>query len=272
LAESTARQLTINKQQKDCAGKLMKKNSATVLGQFIPRLPRFFLTAIALLPATAAVGAPAGPCGVNRSPPVLAASDQPKPDKGTSAPSIKAVPNTADSARLSGAVTASNPNATPASNVPREANTDSRVWLKWTAAPGATDYNIRRSRVRGGPYKLAGSTAATEFVNTGLVNGVQYFFVVTARNVSGESVPSEEISAQPTSSTSTNLTLTMSAGQLQLSWPADHTGWILQMQNRARTAGLGTNWVNVTDSAATNLLLLPVIRTNASVFFRLAHP
>jgi hypothetical protein len=56
-------------------------------------------------------------------------------------------------------------------------------------------------------------------------------------------------------------------GQLQISWPTDHTGWQLQ----AQTNNLGTNWVNVSASAQTNQMTLPINATGA-VFFRLMRP
>jgi autotransporter-associated beta strand protein len=56
---------------------------------------------------------------------------------------------------------------------------------------------------------------------------------------------------------------------LTLAWPADHTGW--QLQSQTNTAGLRTNWVNVAGSTATNMVVIPIVRTNACVFYRLVH-
>jgi hypothetical protein len=56
---------------------------------------------------------------------------------------------------------------------------------------------------------------------------------------------------------------------LQLSWPQDHIGWTLLVQSN--TAGLGTSWVPVPNSAATNSCLLPMSLMNGSMFFRLAY-
>jgi hypothetical protein len=57
--------------------------------------------------------------------------------------------------------------------------------------------------------------------------------------------------------------------QLQLIWPSDHIGWRLQMQTNA--IGLGTNWLTVSGSMATNRLTVP-ITSNVTSFFRLAYP
>jgi hypothetical protein len=64
----------------------------------------------------------------------------------------------------------------------------------------------------------------------------------------------------------------LSGGRLQLSWPPDHVGWRLEAQTNAPGAGLGTNWVTVANSAATNQVFLPINAANGSVFFRLAYP
>jgi hypothetical protein len=57
-----------------------------------------------------------------------------------------------------------------------------------------------------------------------------------------------------------------------LSWPVDHTGWQLQTQTNSLAAGLGTNWVAVANSTATNHLVIQVIPTNPVVMFRLSYP
>jgi hypothetical protein len=53
-----------------------------------------------------------------------------------------------------------------------------------------------------------------------------------------------------------------------LSWPADHTGWRLQMQ----TNSLGTNWVTVAGSTNNSQVILPINPTNGGAFFRLVYP
>jgi hypothetical protein len=67
----------------------------------------------------------------------------------------------------------------------------------------------------------------------------------------------------------TNLTVSVSGGNLVLSWPADHTGWTLQSQTNSVSAGLGKNWVDWTGSTGTNSLKIPLTTTNGCVFFRL---
>jgi autotransporter-associated beta strand protein len=67
-----------------------------------------------------------------------------------------------------------------------------------------------------------------------------------------------------------NLTTRLAIGNfLTLTWPADHTGWRLQVQTNIMTQGLGTNWVDVPEAATTNQLSIPINSTNGSVFYRL---
>jgi autotransporter-associated beta strand protein len=70
----------------------------------------------------------------------------------------------------------------------------------------------------------------------------------------------------------TNISWSVSGMNLTLSWPADHTGWRLEAQTNSLNSGLGTNWFTVSDSAATNQIILPVITTNGGVFYRLVYP
>jgi hypothetical protein len=67
----------------------------------------------------------------------------------------------------------------------------------------------------------------------------------------------------------TNLVSSVIGTNLDLSWPADHTGWILQTQTNSLSSGLGTNWVSVPASAGTNQVLVPINGKNGSVFFRM---
>ena len=63
-----------------------------------------------------------------------------------------------------------------------------------------------------------------------------------------------------------------SAGRLTLSWPADHLGWRLQAQTNSTSAGLGTDWGDVPNSIATNLMAVAIDPTAGSVFYRLVWP
>jgi len=62
------------------------------------------------------------------------------------------------------------------------------------------------------------------------------------------------------------------AGQLQLSWPADHLGWRLQSQTNSLGSGLGTNWTTVANSTNVDQLNIVISATNGAVFYRLVYP
>ena len=149
---------------------------------------------------------------------------------------------------------------------------DAQAALGWNTAAGATTYNIKRSLTSGSGYAIIGTNASPAFTSTGLSNGTLYYFVVSAVNAFGESTNSAQVSARPTSSAPVSIGVTNAFGQLQLSWPLDHTGWQLQSQTNSPGVGLSTNWVNVTGSAQTNVLGAPLSTTAGSVFFRLVRP
>ena len=62
-----------------------------------------------------------------------------------------------------------------------------QVTLTWTAAGGATNYNLYRGTSGGGETLLQSGLTGTSFTNTGLSNGTTYYYQVTAVNSSGES-------------------------------------------------------------------------------------
>jgi hypothetical protein len=150
---------------------------------------------------------------------------------------------------------------------------DGKVILSWANSPGASGYNLRQSTTNGGPYKIVGSNvSALTLTNSGLTNGVLYYFTIAATNSFGESVPSAQVSARPTSGVATNINFVMSNGYISLNWPADHTGWILQTQTNSLNVGLGTNWTSISGSDSTNQIVFQPDPAAGSVFFRLAHP
>ena len=148
----------------------------------------------------------------------------------------------------------------------------SLVALKWNAAARATSYNVLRSLTNGGAYSFVTSVTTTNCTNTGLANGTNYYYVVTAMNSVGQSTNSAQVSARPVSTAPTPLNFTFSGGQLQFNWPTDHVGWKLQVQTNSLNTGLGTNWTTVSGSSVTNQILQNIGPANGSVFYRLTYP
>lgn len=73
-------------------------------------------------------------------------------------------------------------------------------------------------------------------------------------------------------SSSVTITSTFSGGNLTLTWPADETGWQLQVQTNSLSVGLSNNWVAVPNSTTTNQVIIPVDNTQGVVFYRLSAP
>lgn len=69
----------------------------------------------------------------------------------------------------------------------------------------------------------------------------------------------------------TNIVFSVSGQNVMLSWPQDHTGWMLQAQTNRLGVGISTNWVDVGNSTLTNQLVIPINLTNGSVFYRLIY-
>jgi fibronectin type 3 domain-containing protein len=82
---------------------------------------------------------------------------------------------------------------------------NSTVALSWTASTGSTPitYNVFRGTTTGGESATAVATGitATNFTDTGLANGTEFFYVVSAMNSIGSSAKSAEVSATPTNAT-----------------------------------------------------------------------
>jgi autotransporter-associated beta strand protein len=97
--------------------------------------------------------------------------------------------------------------------------------------------------------------AAGAVASLGLASGELYLNVTAAVNT-----------------TPTNLTAVVSGNNLNLSWPADHTGWRLQVQTNSLSVGLADNWFTWPGSEATNAVAVPIDPANPSVFLRLVYP
>lgn len=88
------------------------------------------------------------------------------------------------------------PPDTPASLTALGGNT--RVTLSWSASLGAIGYSVKRSLTAGGPYTpIASAVRGVTYVDTAVVNGTTYYYVVSAENTLGESGDSSEASATP---------------------------------------------------------------------------
>jgi len=70
--------------------------------------------------------------------------------------------------------------------------------LSWQPVAGATAYNVRSSFLNGGPYGTVVATVTnTSAIVSGLTNGQDYYFVVTAIQAGTEGPPSEQVHIVP---------------------------------------------------------------------------
>ncbi len=74
---------------------------------------------------------------------------------------------------------------------------DTQVGISWTASTIATQYVLQRSTTSGGPYTPLITTTATNFTDTGLINGTTYYYVVAAANAAGNGTNSAQAAATP---------------------------------------------------------------------------
>jgi hypothetical protein len=106
------------------------------------------------------------------------------------------------------------------------------------------------------------------FADSGVNNGTTYYYILTATNQFGESVPSSEVSATPVPSVGSNIFATFNASGVTVSWPSAYVGWMLQ----TNTVGLGNPgaWGDVPNSLTHSQMTFPT--GGPSEFFRLRHP
>jgi Concanavalin A-like lectin/glucanases superfamily len=125
----------------------------------------------------------------------------------------------------------------------------------------------------GSRYSTSAAMTANMYDNqfVGFVNDVAVFdYALTAAQVTNEY--QGIIAAVSVNQTPTNIMASVSGNHLTLTWPSDHMGWQLQVQTNNLNVGLGTNWVNVSDSTNVNQMVVPLNATNGSVFYRLVYP
>jgi fibronectin type 3 domain-containing protein len=109
----------------------------------------------------------------------------------------------------------------PPKNVFAHGVTATQVNLSWTAVTGAASYVVGRALTSGGSYTPVGTPKSLSFVDTGLTAATTYYYVVQAKNGSGVSSNSAEVSATTTPAVPTGLAATVkSASEISLTWNA----------------------------------------------------
>jgi fibronectin type 3 domain-containing protein len=166
--------------------------------------------------------------------------------------------------------------ATPPSAVPAAptglvaVGSDRQVSLAWVASPGALGYTVSRSTSSGSGYiDVATGISTTSFADTGLTNGVPYFFVVRAVNQTGASGNSNQASATPSCvlpAAPAGLQASAGAGLATLSWNAvaGATGY-----NLKRGSASGSNPPTVA-SPGSNLFTDAGLNGGTTYFYRVS--
>jgi hypothetical protein len=70
----------------------------------------------------------------------------------------------------------------------------------------------------------------------------------------------------------TNITATLAGNTLDVSWPADHQGWILQTSTNSLGIWPTNHWFSIPTSSTTNQVFITINPTNGAVFYRLISP
>jgi len=144
---------------------------------------------------------------------------------------------------------------------------NAQVVLAWSASTGASSYHVKRSTTTGGPYTQIGAPVATNFTDSGLTNGMTYFYVVSAVNSAGESANSSQASATPAAPSQppaapTGLQATGGNAQAALTWSASAGATSYHVKRSTTTGGPYTQ-VGVTTTTSFSDTGL----TNGTIYF-----
>ncbi|WCF06995.1 hypothetical protein NDS46_22035 [Paenibacillus thiaminolyticus] len=76
---------------------------------------------------------------------------------------------------------------------------DASVTLSWNTINEATGYNVKRSDTMGGPYATLATVTSTtyDYIDTSVMNGTVYYYVVTALYEAEEFAASNEVAVTP---------------------------------------------------------------------------
>jgi alpha-L-rhamnosidase len=132
-------------------------------------------------------------------------------------------------------------------------NLDGSAMASYSPPASATNYVDYTAN-----FTAAAGTHTLAFVGSNLLGGDNTVFLDNVRIVPVPLLTPVQLDLQVTPASSGN--------EIQITWPADHTGWRLQM----RTNLLEGNWEDVPNANHVNTVLLPM--TNPMGFFRLVYP
>jgi fibronectin type 3 domain-containing protein len=170
---------------------------------------------------------------------------------------------------------ASMPPASPASL--SASGWDSQVVLNWPASSGAVSYNVKRGTINGGPYTIAANVTTTDFTDAGLINGTNYYYVVSALNTAGESVNSAQASATPLNLPQPRAVgVSIVGGNLVFSGTNGLPGHAYTIWSSTNMATPPTNWIQIGsgyfDGNGNFSVTNPINASDAQRFYLLRQP
>lgn len=114
-----------------------------------------------------------------------------------------------------------------------------QVSLSWSASTGATGYDVLRATSPGGTYTtVATGVTGTSYTDATVSSGTTYYYVVAARDTSGSSANSTQVTAQTPPAAPTGLAATADNAQVSLLWNSS-TGAATYNLLRSTTSGSG---------------------------------
>jgi autotransporter-associated beta strand protein len=126
--------------------------------------------------------------------------------------------------------------------------------ITWGAIAAATDYVVESSTISAGPYNIIGTPTGPSYTNSGLTNGVTYYYVVASVDADGTGPVSTQASGTPTAAVPPSPTLYAigSAGQVALNWTSITSATSYSVLSASRTGGpyasvatvSGTTYIN----------------------------
>jgi autotransporter-associated beta strand protein len=160
----------------------------------------------------------------------------------------------------------------------------------------ATNAYTGNTTVNGGTLELAqpclaanstitvasGAVLQLDFAETNTVAGLVTNGISAAPGVYSAATSSPYITGSgsllvtiPVTTNPTNITASVSGGNLNLSWPADHIGWRLLEQTNNLASGISADtndWGTVSGSASTNQVTIAIDPAKPAEFFRMVYP
>jgi autotransporter-associated beta strand protein len=148
-------------------------------------------------------------------------------------------------------------------------NGHAEVTLNWSASSGADGYDLKRAPASGGPYTLiAAGLTGTSYVDSGLVDGTSYYYVITARQGAYESVNSNEVAGLPG-----DITAVWSASPASANWSQGANWFSGQVPGQGDSLAFGSSAVtSLTNDLAALAINRLTFNAGAAAFTLAGNP